>query len=411
MWRALPSEIGAIDKCGLLLLAVCVTAVLLVHQAAAADSAPDVLTVMSFNLRRDGLDGPEHAWSVRKESAAAAIQAIGADIVGTQEGTYPMLQELMALLPGYDWVGMGRGGGLSGEFMAVLYRTDRFQVVAAGHFWLSETPEIPGSRLPGVANQRMVTWVWFRERATGAEFLVYNTHLDHQSQYAREYGAQMIHDHVAKSTQLLGIPAVVTGDMNAGPSNAALRHLLGSTDRPLLHDAGDWLRARGETVGATFHGYSGTVQGEPIDYILYTEGLRLLEFGVARDRFAGRFPSDHYPVWARFAPLSEVVTFEQFQEYFTPELQNALMRLLTSAGYSDAQITELFLQAQQNFPDLVDSLRSRLTGLSPHDLATLDVFSLLEPELRKWVVLPETQWAQVRVLLEPFLRNLVRELM
>lgn len=262
---------------------------------------PEALTVMSFNLRVDGFDGPDLAWALRKEGAAEAIRKHGADIVGTQEGTYPMIVALMELLPEYNWVGVGRNGGLSGEFMAVIYRKDRFEVIQVDHFWLSETPDVPGSRLPGVGNPRMVTWVQFKDLTTGAEFLLYNTHLDHESQYAREFGAQMLFYHVALTTRAWGLPAIVTGDMNAPPSNPAIHILMGTAEgSPLLYDAAEFLRKQGVAVGATFHGYRGTLEGEPIDYIFHTPDLEVLAFGVETSPFGGRYPSDHYPVWARF---------------------------------------------------------------------------------------------------------------
>lgn len=304
-WTGLLRNLDRIREPAMLAVFCSIVVLMFVQPVGAQDAGPESegLTVMSFNVRVDGFDGPDFAWSLRKESAAQVIRIHDADIVGTQEGTYPMIVALLELLPEYDWVGMGRGGGLSSEFMAVFYRKDRLEVIEVDHFWLSETPHIPGSRLPGVGNQRMVTWVHFRMLSNGAEFLFYNSHLDHESQFAREFGARMIHDHLAMTTQSLGIPAIVTADMNAPPTNQAIRILMGTTDNPLLHDTGALFRAHGGSVGATFHGYNGTVQGDPIDYIFHTSDLQPLDFGVARERYVGRYPSDHYPVWTRFAPL------------------------------------------------------------------------------------------------------------
>lgn len=290
----------------MMIIACSLVALLLVNPVAAQDvsAAPEGLTVMSFNLRVDGFDGPDLAWSLRKEGAAEAIRTNGADIVGTQEGTYPMIVALMELLPEYDWVGMGRNGGLSGEFMAVIYRKDRFEVIDVDHFWLSETPDVPGSRLPGVGNPRMVTWVRFKDLSTGLEFSFYNSHLDHESQYAREFGAQMIYYHVALTTRAWNLPAILTADMNAPPDNPAIHIAMGTNiDSQLLYDAADFLRKQGGSVGATFHGYRGTIEGEPIDYVFHTADFAPVAFGVERSQYGDRYPSDHYPVWVRFAPL------------------------------------------------------------------------------------------------------------
>jgi len=261
------------------------------------------VTVMTFNLRRAGLDQGENAWVFRKDAAAHAIADVAPDIVVTQEADLGMLNDMMERVPGYDWLGVNRGANLTPEYSgAILYRTDRLQVVAAGQFWLSLTPEDPGSTYPGIVHPRLANWVRFRIRHSLEEFVVYGTHLDHRSQAAREHGASMIREHVERARDLWGLPVIVAGDMNADPSNEAIRKLRMTTDgQELLRDAADWHRARGGRVGATFHGFRGIVTGLPIDYVLYSKGWDVAGYGIYDDRVDGRFPSDHYPVWATLA--------------------------------------------------------------------------------------------------------------
>ena len=47
---------------------------------------------------------------------------------------------------GYVFYGAGRADGkLAGEMSAIYYRSERFRRIGAGHFWLSEEPDEPGS--------------------------------------------------------------------------------------------------------------------------------------------------------------------------------------------------------------------------------------------------------------------------
>ena len=123
------------------------------------------------------------------------------------------VRDLAADLPAYDWIGLGRDGGSRGEFMAVFYRRDRFEPLAFDHFWLSDTPQVIASTSWGNRLPRMVTWVRFRDRSTGRVFEFWNTHLDHQSEPARQQSAVLLRDRIAGIPA--DIPVVVTGDFNA----------------------------------------------------------------------------------------------------------------------------------------------------------------------------------------------------
>lgn len=253
------------------------------------------LSVMSMNLRvataRDG----QNAWGCRKETVAKSIRHLCPDVFGIQEGTYSMLLDLEKHLPGYCWIGCGREGGLEGEFNSAFFKIDLLQPVWAGHFWLSETPDVPGSSYPGAGCPRMCTWVQFRLRCSGREFLFCSTHLDHRSAPARKLGAELICRHVEKHRKANPCPVILVGDMNEGPAGEALRTL-----RVGFSDAGEWLCSNGGEVGATYHGFEGTTTGHPIDFVLYS-GWEVQDFRVFTDKVDGRYPSDHYPVLATLA--------------------------------------------------------------------------------------------------------------
>ena len=133
-------------------------------------------------------------------ASAGAAGSLRPDLIGTQEGLYPQIKDIAADQPAYDWIGLGRDGGSRGEFMAIFYRRDRFEPLEYEHFWLSDTPDVIASSTWGNGVRRMVTWAKFRDRTTGREFYFWNTHLDHEVQFAREKSAELIRQRIGLCT-------------------------------------------------------------------------------------------------------------------------------------------------------------------------------------------------------------------
>ena len=75
-----------------------------------------------------------------------------------------------------------RGIRLSGGEMQ---RVAVARAVAQGDFWLSEQPDVPGSKSWDAALTRICSWVRLRETATGRELVFANTHFDHVGVIAR----------------------------------------------------------------------------------------------------------------------------------------------------------------------------------------------------------------------------------
>ena len=65
-------------------------------------------------------------------------------------------------LPSYDYIGVGRDDGKEkGEHSAIFYRTDKFDVIEKGDFWLSETPDVPSKGWDAVL-PRICSWGHFK---------------------------------------------------------------------------------------------------------------------------------------------------------------------------------------------------------------------------------------------------------
>lgn len=257
----------------------------------------DSLRVMSFNIRYGTADDGANSWTQRRELTLGVIRDDGPSVIGVQEALKFQLDEIRQALPWLGQVGVGREDGVeAGEYSAILYDHRRLSVQDSGTFWLSETPEVPGSKSWGNNITRIATWARFRESGSGREFVVLNTHWDHESQNAREKSAAQIvvwlEGHAASH------PVIVMGDFNSGEQNPAFQALIAPGDRevPLK----DTFRAAhpDATVVGTFHAFSGKRDGDKIDAVLVSPEWRVLSAAIVTTNDNGRYPSDHFPVTA-----------------------------------------------------------------------------------------------------------------
>jgi endonuclease/exonuclease/phosphatase family metal-dependent hydrolase len=255
----------------------------------------DALHVMSYNLRFASNTGP-HSWSQRRPVLAALLRREQPTILGTQEGLYPQLRDIEHDLPAYyDWIGQGRGGGHRDEFVAVFFDTRRLRPLESGHFWLSDTPDVPGSKSWGNTTVRMATWIHFADRRTGAEFVVLNTHLDNSSEHARLRGAELIRDRVNDIPAAL--PVILTGDFNTAAEHSAPYRIL--TSGTGLADTWTAAAQRRTPLIATWHGYGPLVPDGPrIDWILTRGAVAISAAGINTFTDHGRYGSDHLPTQA-----------------------------------------------------------------------------------------------------------------
>jgi endonuclease/exonuclease/phosphatase family metal-dependent hydrolase len=250
------------------------------------------LRVMSFNIRLPVAADGANRWEQRKALIARMVREQHPDLIGTQELHRRQGDDIVRRLPQYAWFGRDRRGGHDDEYMGVFYRKDRLRVVETGDFWLSDTPEVPGSISWGNLYPRMVTWALFERSGDGRRFYLFNTHLPYRDEDddARERGARLIASRIALLPA--DTPVIVTGDFNTAPDSRT-HALLAAT----LTDAWDKAPQRTGPQG-TFHDFTGKPD-QRIDWILY-RGLRPLSVHTITTHQGGRYPSDHFPVVAEF---------------------------------------------------------------------------------------------------------------
>ena len=261
----------------------------------AAETPREVLRVGSYNIRLSGADhGTDNAWQVRKADLVKQVKQLKLDVFGMQEVCPDQAQYLREELTGYVFVGEHRGRDRkSDEASPVFYRESRFEKLNEGTFWLSETPETPGSKSWESACPRVCTYVTLKDKTTGVIFCFANTHTDHRSAKARECGMRLILERMRNVAH--NLPVVFTGDHNCDCSTAPAR-----LARQVFNDAREVVEKPAQGPHSTFHGFGQNRNGPRIDYIYVTPGVRVLDFVTHDDKRPGTelYPSDHYPITA-----------------------------------------------------------------------------------------------------------------
>ena len=289
-----------------------IAAVIITLVCVTSNYATDVkhIRVMTFNIRYGSAkDGPD-AWPLRKETVAKVFREVKADFVGSQEALVYQIEYLDEQLPDYQVVYRTREvDPKAGEACPIFYLSDRWELDPRenGTFWLSDTPQVPGSITWGARLPRVVTWGRFiprnpRNRGDDGRgdqgsvrgVYVFNTHYDHQSQPSREKSSELLLKRIAERRHQ-DEPVIVMGDFNADESNPASVRL--RQGPPPLVDTFRVVHPEAKVVG-TFGGFKGRRDGGKIDHIYVLPGAEVKSAQILHEQVDGRWPSDHYPVTA-----------------------------------------------------------------------------------------------------------------
>jgi endonuclease/exonuclease/phosphatase family metal-dependent hydrolase len=260
----------------------------------AADGKLD-LRLMSFNVRyENNEDAGSRAWRQRVIGVVRMIRDERPDVIGVQEALHGQAADLWASLPDYEFIGAGRDDGRrAGEYSGIFFRRDRFETSDGGTFWLSDTPEKPGSKTWGNEIPRTVTWLRLVDRSTQRGFYIFNTHWDHRHQGSRERSARLLMDR-ASGRKNLHEPVVLLGDFNAVEQNPALAAL---RNQGVLVDVFQSLHPQ-EKERTTLHFWRGSRAGLlKVDHIFVSHEAEVISAGI-RDHDMPMV-SDHFPVIAR----------------------------------------------------------------------------------------------------------------
>ncbi len=253
-----------------------------------ASAAAQPVKVMTYNIRFDNPGDGVNQWSNRKEKVFALLKKYDPDIIGVQEALYHQLKDISDNLKGYEFFGVGRDDGKQkGEHSAIFIRKNRFKILEQNTFWLSKTPDVPGSKDWDAAITRVATWGRLEDKKTKKVFVMMDTHFDHVGKESRMNAVSIIKEHAAKIAG--NLPVIITGDFNITREAPPYEVMVNGEGLRLMDSSPD--------SPGTFCSF--TVNAQPcrgIDYIFHTPEWSTAEYQVIDDNDGKYYPSDHLPV-------------------------------------------------------------------------------------------------------------------
>lgn len=264
--------------------------------------------ILSCNIRVDHLPedkGSGNTWSERKDLCIAVIRSRQPGIICAQEVLRSQMEDLKKALPEFGHFGFegpemdAREEGYQGIGKnPIFYSLERYELITAGGFWLSETPHIPSSVSWGALRARHVNWVRLRDRENGKQLRVLNLHLDHGPEEARIAQIRMVLDEAA--TYPVDFTQFLAGDFNSR-EDRPIHEVVRKAGWIDCHATAPEPRDNGNTTHS-FTGDQGKVQKGAIDFIYGRNSGPVKAWEVIRDSKDGKFPSDHYFVIAVVGP-------------------------------------------------------------------------------------------------------------
>ena len=163
------------------------------------------------------------------------------------------------------------------------------RLIGLDSFWLSPTPTIPGSRYEEQSQcPRICQCLTLKYHNTF--FRIYNIHLDHKGDLARQLGMEATLRRVGEDLTRDKLPFFVLGDFNCKPDESPIALCMNNSYAEMkeLTDA----------IKHTFHNYGRIESDHKIDYIFSDPNTaRLLDSVSAwTDEHHGIYLSDHYPL-------------------------------------------------------------------------------------------------------------------
>ena len=251
------------------------------------------MKIVTFNLRYrwdgDGINSFVHRAGMIYEK----IRRERPDVIAFQEATKENFDFIShALSDIYDMHMRCRSENFDGEGLAFAFLRGSAELLTLESFWLSPTPNTPGSRFEGQSpSPRIAVLATVRDLISCRMLRICNVHLDNRSEDARILGSRLMLSDIEKRNADVPLETVILGDMNARPDSAVISEMLNFSLE---------LSDLTKDVKVSFHGFGKSAV--KIDYIFATPQLAAISSkAVPWDELhSGIYLSDHYPIEVDF---------------------------------------------------------------------------------------------------------------
>lgn len=258
--------------------------------------------VATYNLRNDNQSDIGNLWKDRYPYVARLILYHDFDLFGTQEALPNQLEDLKNALAGYDYYGEGRDGNNKGEHSAIFFKTEKYQLLDKGDFWLSATPYVPSKSWDAPCCNRICSWVKLKDIKNNKTLFVFNAHYDYEKDFARNESSKLV---LKKISEIAGNqPAIFMGDLNGTADNSWCKIINESgTLRDAYFDVENHyannssFNAWGKFDHLDAMDTKIIQEKQIIDHIYFSKHFKAEKWGLLTDTYNyGKFPSDHFPI-------------------------------------------------------------------------------------------------------------------
>lgn len=268
------------------------------------------ISIITSNISADFLNPPGMpTWDERKLPYVDVLRKAEPDMIGLQEVTPRQLQFLQTQLSGFTtltvpvinptpdllaaWQAKYEKFGFpqipSPYELILFYRTEDFELLSDGYWWLSPTPRLPSIGFGNTA-PRAVLWAHLHHRASGKAFVIFNTHIDHRSTTSMVNVCRQQFSVFAENHHSL----ILIGDLNFNEKDSNYDLLI----------ADGWCDSHNVAMdanSATFLSHPKSIPSGRIDHILYKSNeFKPLTWKRLLPPAANQRISDHDPVNVEF---------------------------------------------------------------------------------------------------------------
>lgn len=192
--------------------------------------------IMSLNVLCSVCDFEYDPWEDRVGYFGDIIKRLQPDVIGFQELILgEEVDQVIAVAPGFAALYFpGTMDVFPYPDAVIAYRTERFDLIESGEYWLSPTPDEPGTMgfSDGQDIPRLVAWAHLHDKTFDRNLYFATTHFD------------AVHPHQEKSVPLVlertapwaeTMPVAITGDFNLEPFHDAFDVLITGVDDTGFH--------------------------------------------------------------------------------------------------------------------------------------------------------------------------------
>ena len=256
--------------------------------------------INSFNIRYENYFeiSLNNSWAARKATVMNTIFKYLPDVIGFQELRLNQKLFVEKNLPLYQYIGRPRSPDYTDESNGILFNKQKFLLMDSGTFWLTETPN-QVSKYESVYHYRICTWIKVFSYKFKDIIYFFNTHLEDGHLFITFLQEVNLLKRIKEITKNEG-NVFVFGDFNGNDNSVWIQDVFKEGYKSFSDYFQDFRN--------TYHNFSGIYNNPKwkVDHLFYqnfgnsNKHFVPLFYDVLTQKEDGKFPSDHFPLYAQF---------------------------------------------------------------------------------------------------------------